>query len=341
MGRRTGGLGIWLLLGGLGALVWWRRRQPAPWDLRDRTVLITGGSRGLGLVLAREFAAAGARIALCARNAHELDEARVDLEGRGATVLTVPCDVTQPAEVMALIDHVQATLGPVEVLVNNAGVITVGPLPTLTVSDVEESLLVHVFGPLYTSLAVLPGMRARQAGRIVNIASIGGKVSVPHLLAYSTGKFGLTGLSEGMRAELRREGIVVTTVCPGLMRTGSPRHAFFKGRYRAEYAWFTLLDSLPFTAMSAERAARRIVRATETGEAEVILSVSAKLLSLVHGVFPGLVSDVLAVVNDLLPKADGRGHTRVAGKEIDSPLNESWLTGLTRRAAQRNNEFAE
>src|SRR6185503_4123757 len=121
--------------------------------------------------------------------------------------------------------------------------------------------------------AVLPEMRARREGRIVNITSIGGKISVPHLLPYSASKFALVGLSEGLRAELAKDGIVVTTICPGLMRTGSPRNATFKGQHRAEYAWFSIGDSLPVTAMSADRAARQILTACKRGEAEVVLSV--------------------------------------------------------------------
>src|SRR5204863_2590958 len=128
---------------------------------------------------------------------------------------------------------------------------------------------------VHTTLDVMPDMRARREGRIVNISSIGGKVSVPHLLPYSASKFALVGLSEGLRAELAKDGIVVTTVCPGLMRTGSPRNAQFKGQHRAEYAWFTLSDSMPFFSQSAERAARQILSACRHGEAEVVLSLPA------------------------------------------------------------------
>src|SRR5262249_29078614 len=144
--------------------------------------------------------------------------------------------------------------------VNNAGIIQVGPMETMTLADYQEAMRVHYWGPLYTALAVLPQMKQRRAGRIVNITSIGGKVAVPHLLPYVGSKFALVGLSEGLRAELMKDGILVTTVVPGLMRTGSPRNAFFKGQNEAEYAWFKIGDSIPVLTTSAERAARRIVR---------------------------------------------------------------------------------
>src|SRR5262249_21748751 len=159
--------------------------------------------------------------------------------------LAVPCDVTDRKQADALVATVLARWRPIDVLVNNAGTICVGPQETMTEEDYREAMQTNFWGPLHMIEAVLPGMRQRRSGRIVNIASIGGKVSVPHLLPYSASKFALVGLSEGLRAELAKDGILVTTVCPGLMRTGSPRNATFKGQNTAEYAWFSISDSLP------------------------------------------------------------------------------------------------
>lgn len=314
-----------------------RRRQFNP---KGKTVLITGGSRGLGLVLAREFAREGARIAICARDAEELERARQDLSSRGAEVFARACDVTERSEVEALVDSVQNEFGEIDVLVNNAGVIQVGPVETMTLEDYEEAMLTHFWGPLYATLAVLHSMRRRGEGRIVNISSIGGKISVPHLVPYSASKFALVGLSDGMRAELAKDGIVVTTVCPGLMRTGSPRNAIFKGRHRAEYAWFAISDSLPATSIKAERAARQIVAATKRGDAELIISTQAILAVKFRALFPEATADLLALVNRMLPEAGGIGRKRAKGKESESGLAPSFLTSLTERAAARNNETA-
>ena len=229
--------------------------------------------------------------------------------------------------------------GAIDVLVNNAGVIQVGPMEVMTLEDYEQAMKTHFWGPLYTTLAVLPEMREREDGRIVNITSIGGKISVPHLLPYSASKFALVGFSEGLRAELKKDGIVVTTVCPGLMRTGSPRNATFKGQHRAEYAWFSISDSLPVSSMSAERAARQIVEACKRGDAEVVLSIQAKMAVLFHGLFPGLTADLLGFVNRLLPAPGGIGTRRAKGKESESDLSPSWLTTLSEQAAARNNEI--
>ena len=326
---------------GAGAIVAARAliRRARRYDVRGRVVLITGGSRGLGLVLARELAREGARLAICARDVDDLERARDELEARGATVLAVPCDVTDQALTNEMVRAVRDHFGQIDVLINNAGIIEVGPMEVMTIEDYEDAMKTHFWAPLYTTQAVLQEMRRRGEGRIVNIASIGGKISVPHLLPYSASKFALVGFSEGLRAELAKDGIIVTTVCPGLMRTGSPRNATFKGQHRAEYAWFSISDSLPVTSIAAERAARQIIEAFKRGDAEIVLTIQAKLAVLFHGLFPGLTADILGAVNSLLPEAGGIGRARAKGKESESKLAPSWLTTLSDRAAEENNQI--
>jgi len=333
--------GLLLAAAGAGALIAGSAllvRRLREYDLRGKTVLITGGSRGLGLLMAREFAQAGARVAICARNNAELERARMDLTRRGAEVLAALCDVTDKAQVSELMEVVRDRFGRIDVLVNNVGVIQVGPMEVMTLEDYDEAMRAHFWAPLYTTLAVLPEMRRRREGRIVNVSSIGGKISVPHLLPYSASKFALVGLSEGLRAELAKDNIAVTTVCPGLMRTGSPRNAFFKGKHRAEYAWFSIGDSLPLTSMNARRAARQIVSACKRGDAEVILSIQAELAVRFHGLFPGITADILGFVNRFLPEPGGIGIHRVKGKDSRSIVSPSWLTALSDKAARENNE---
>ena len=238
-----------------------------------------------------------------------------------------------------MVRDVGEQLGPIDAVINNAGTILVGPADVMELEDFQEAMNVNFWGPLHVILAVLPEMRRRGSGRIVNIASIGGKISVPHLLPYSASKFALVGLSEGLRAELARDGIQVSTICPGLMRTGSPRHAHFKGQHRAEYAWFSISDSLPVVSMSAERAARQIVDALCSGAAERILSLPAKLAVAMHGVLPGLTADLLGFINRGLPRSQGEPtHRRMKGEASTSDVSPSWLTSLNEQAARRANQ---
>jgi NAD(P)-dependent dehydrogenase (short-subunit alcohol dehydrogenase family) len=308
-------------------------------SFRGKTVAITGGSRGLGLEMARLWAAEGARLALCARTPADLARAVGELQQRGAEVFAQAVDITDQDQVLQFIDAVTDRYGAIDVLVNNAGIIQTGPVECMTLADYQASLQTHFWGPLFAILAVLPGMRRRRQGRIVNITSIGGKVSVPHMVPYSASKFALVGLSEGLSAELAGDGIHVTTVCPGLMRTGSPRNAEFKGQHRAEYAWFSISDSLPGLSINAQSAARSIIEACRYGRAEVILSLPANAAARIHGACPGLTTTVLGWVNRLLPGPGGVGTTAMKGSQSQSRWSPSWLTQLTERAAVRNNEL--
>ena len=337
MRARAASLGAIAVLAAVAA--YQAARRARRYELRGRTVLVTGGSRGLGLVLARQLAEVGAKVAICARDEDTLERARQDLERHGRLVLALRCDVTVPDEVERLVRQVGERLGPVDVLVNNAGTISVGPVELMGRDDFRSAMDVNFWGPLNVILAVLPEMRRRGDGAILNIASIGGKLGVPHLVPYSASKFALVGLSEGLRAELGRDGIRVTTICPGLMRTGSPRHAWFKGRPRAEYAWFSISDALPIVSMDAERAAAQIVAALRRGEAGRTLSLPARVAAVAHGLFPSVTADALALVNRLLPGV-GADPVRVPvkGEASTSFVSPSLLTRLSERAAVRNNQ---
>jgi NAD(P)-dependent dehydrogenase (short-subunit alcohol dehydrogenase family) len=315
-------------------------RKRASYSFRSKVVVITGGSRGLGLVLARELAEEGALLALLARDEAELQRAEDELDSKGVEVLTVVCDLRNQDDVRAAIHRVVDEFGRIDVLINNAGIMQVSPLDHLTVSDFEEAIAVHTYGPLYTTLAVLPHMLEQGGGRMVNIASIGGRVAFPHLIPYATSKFALVGLSDGLRAELRGSNILVTTVCPGLMRTGSPVNVRFKGRNRQEQTWFTISDSLPLLSINARRAARRIIEACRRGKPVAFVSVPSRLAVLMDGIAPSAMARLMAAVNRILPgPAEDRADESFTGLESQTKWSPSLLTRLTDQAAIENNEM--
>jgi NAD(P)-dependent dehydrogenase (short-subunit alcohol dehydrogenase family) len=205
--------------------------------------------------------------------------------------------------------------------------------------DFEQAMAVHFWGPLHMVLAALPHLSATGNGRIVNISSIGGRVPVPHLAPYSASKFALVGLSESLRAELLRNKILVTTVSPGLMRTGSPPRAGVKGRHEAEYTWFAVAGSLPLLSINAERAAAKIIDACRYGDPELTITPQAKLAVTLHGIAPGLVTRLMTLANRLLPAPVGpEGDRLKEGRESETAWTRSPLTALTRSAAEQNNE---
>ena len=326
-----------LVLGGIALARAARRRRRI--DVAGKVTGVSGGSRGLGLVLARELVREGARVAICARDQLELARAVDQFEELGGDVLALTCDVTRPEEVEEAFTQVREQLGPIDVLINNAGAIQVGPYDTMTTEDYEDALRVHFWGPLHTMQSALPEMRRRRVGRIVNIASVGGKISIPHLLPYSASKFALVGLSEGLRAALAADRVFVTTVCPGLMRTGSPANASFKGKHRDEFAWFSISDALPGLSMDATLAARRILEACRYGDTELVMPAATAAAVKLSALFPGATSAVLAVVDRLLPRPGGIGSGTRRGTESESRWSPSVLTRLSDEAAARNNEL--
>lgn len=312
-------------------------------DLHGQVALITGGSRGLGLALARELADQGCRLAICARYEAELLRAGEELERRGADVLAVRCDVADRADVDRMVAAVEDAFGRIDILICNAGVMQVGEVRSMELEDFRQAMDIMYWGALYPILAALPAMRARKAGRIAIIASIGGKISVPRMLPYSGAKFAAIGLGEGLRAELAGDGITVTTIVPGLMRTGSYLNAHFSGDAEgreSHYRLFTPLSALPMVSANADGAARSFVRAIRRGAVEHTYPPQFALVSRLHGVAPSLTVRALSAVDRLLP-ASGEGDATVRGAEIDPLMDSSiWrrLTVLGRKAVETYRE---
>ncbi len=327
-------------LGAAFAMRGWRRASAV--DFSGKSVVIFGGSRGLGLVLARQLAAEGARLTLIARNADALDRARQELDDRGAWVMTVACDIRDRQQVESAIAQAAAHNDGIDVLINDAGIIQVGPLDHMTLDDFQNAMATHFWGPLQAVLAARPHLHRSSIARIVNISSIGGKVSVPHLLPYSASKFALTGLSEGLAAELAGEGITVTTVCPGLMRTGSTYNALFKGRHRREFTWFHLADSLPGLSIDARSAARQVIEACRRGDPELIITQAARCAVVMNAMFPNLFARAMRLVNAMLPSPDVHaGLDSRSGWQSMTRLAPSVLTRLADRATAENNEVPD
>jgi NAD(P)-dependent dehydrogenase (short-subunit alcohol dehydrogenase family) len=308
------------------------RRWPR-WSLRGRVALVTGGSRGLGFVVGRELLQHGAKLAFCARDPGEVDAAQAALSAHG-TAHGFVCDVTDQAAVARLVADATGRLGPLDIVVNNAGQMVVGPLQHMTRADFAAAMDVHFGGALNVILAVLPGMRARRRGRIVNIASVGGLAPIPHMAPYVASKFALVGLSRALATELGRDGIRVTTVAPGPMRTGSALGARFKGRHRDEFAWFATTAALPVVSASALCAARRIVQAIRSGENEVVIGAPSRLLQAMEGLAPGVMRSALAAIERVvLPEPGGIGAQAASGAESTGRLEGTGLLARTEEIA--------
>jgi len=321
-----------------GALLAGASRRPR-FSFRNKVILITGGSRGLGLEIARILAVEGAYLSLVARNSSTLEVARRELDEIGHRTLIVPCDIRNQKDVERAVRETAESFGRLDVLINNAGVIQVGPFESMSLQDYHTAMETHAWGSLYSMLAAIPYMRHRGGGRIVNIVSIGGKIGVPHLAPYVMSKFAQAGLSEALGAELAVEDIFVTTVYPGLMRTGSHVNALFKGNNKNEFAWFSIGAGMPLLSMNARRAARQIVEACRQKTETLMLTPAARVAALTQGLSPKTINRGMRVMNSMLPEKNAatESHSR-SGWESRSSWSPSPLTKLADRAVERNNE---
>jgi short-subunit dehydrogenase len=289
----------------------------ARFSYRDKIALITGGSRGLGLEIARQICEGGGKVALIARDAEELAGAKTDLDRFATEVLTIPCDLLETAQIQSAVQHTLQHFGKIDILINNAGIIEIGPVEHMQLKDFDRAMRLHFWAPFILYLLVAPHMRANGGGRLVNISSIGGRIAVPHMAPYSASKFALTGFSDAIRTELARDNILVTTVTPGLMRTGSQIHAKFKGDHSAEYKWFNWSRKIPFASISVERAARKILSACRRGKPALAMPCSAYFIIAVNALFPNVTARVLKIVNrSMPPRVSKSGDETRSGAEV-------------------------
>ena len=252
---------------------------------------------------------------LVSRHRDELEQAKATLLAShphltADDIHLIAADLALPAECRRMVAEALTRFARIDVLVNNAGIIEVGPAEIQPLAAFERAMQVNYFAALYVTWAALPHLLRQtpltgsRRAAIVNIASIGGKMAVPHMLPYTTAKFALVGFSEGLHAELRSRKILVTTVCPGLMRTGGEAHAQFIGNVAAEKRWFDFAAKTPIIATTVEHAANSIYNAVTFNRAEITITPQAWLAARAAGLMPETVQFANALTNQIiLPKA--------------------------------------
>ena len=186
-------------------------------DLAGRTALVTGASGGLGVHLAHRLAHEGMDVALTARREQELSALARELQALGVRSAALPADLGDLSQVDPLIERAEAALGPIDLLVNNAGVESVGAFTTLTREELTSIVDLNLTAPLLLTHRVLPGMLARRRGHVVFISSLGGKMGPAYDEPYAATKAGLIGLNQSLRAEYLHEPVGFSVVCPGFI----------------------------------------------------------------------------------------------------------------------------
>jgi NAD(P)-dependent dehydrogenase (short-subunit alcohol dehydrogenase family) len=250
-------------------------------ELRGKKVLITGGARGIGRAIALEFAGAGCELLLGDIHPAELDLAVEAVRGRGVQARGYALDVTNVAAIAATRRKILDDAGPIDVLVNNAGVVFGGPFLEVPLERHLLTYRVNVEGVVAMTHAFLPDLLDRPEGHVVNVASASGLLALPRGSTYASSKWAVIGFSESLRQELaqRHAPVGVTTVCPSYVSTG-----MFDG---VRPPWLTPI-------LTPERLAGKVVAAVRTGKRMVLEPWMVKTLPLLKGVLPGAIFDAIA-----------------------------------------------
>lgn len=251
---------------------------------QDSVVVITGGGRGIGRATALEFAQEGATCVLAGRRMDALQTAAGEVRHSGGKADIVACDVMKEDDLTALVANTIERHGKVDVLVNNAGVVSGGRLDEISKEDIDRMVGVNVWAPLRLTQIVLPHMRQRKAGAIVNISSVAGRMGVPFYATYCASKFAMRGFSEALRRELRPDGVHVMAVFPGGTATDMLENVEFE-RFGVSIA-------------TAQQVGAAIVRGVRWRQGEVFIGIGESMMSRWNDIAPWTVDIGVDVVRE-------------------------------------------
>lgn len=250
-------------------------------ELRGSIAVLTGASRGLGVHFAEALARKGVALALAARSEAELKETQARIESLGARATAIPTDVGKLKDLQNLVETTERDLGPIDLLVNNAGIERYSEFPEVDPDVIEKTLRVNLWAPEVLTRLVLPGMVARRRGHVVNVASVAGKTAVPYNAVYSSSKHGLVGFSWSLREELRSYGIGVSVLCPGFVAESGMFHHWSRGKKPPGMS----------RSVSPESVAEALIHVIEADKAEKIVARGlAKIVDVSHAISPGFTT---------------------------------------------------
>ncbi|MDT8317068.1 MAG: SDR family oxidoreductase [bacterium] len=250
-------------------------------EIRDKTVIVTGATGGIGSCIALDLADRGANLALVGRNAARLKEMMLKCEDRGARCLTIVADISREEDIKRIVEETEKALGPVDILLNNAGATSFKPPTGYSADEVENIVMTNIYGPIRLTQAVLPGMVERKSGHIVNIGSIFGSLSFPYFGVYSASKCAIRGYTEALRREIYGSGVGITYVAP-------------RGTLTSQTDEF--LEMARKTGMNLdipERVAEIVVDAIGRGRKDVYIGRPERLFVLINKLFPSIIDKAL------------------------------------------------
>jgi short-subunit dehydrogenase len=254
-------------------------------NFKDKVVLITGASSGIGRASAIQFAKKGATIILVSRRKEKLDQVDKDLKKFNVSTLVCECDVSDKFQVKKISKTILEKYESVDILVNNAGFAIHGSVSNLTIEEIESQMATNYFGMVYCIKNFLPSMIKKKSGHIVNVASVAGSFGLPGIASYCASKFAMLGFSEGLKHELKGTGVGVTVVSPIMVRTNFFDHSSFEN-----------MPKYSPTSLSAETVANAILKAADSPRLEIIVPSVVRVAVWLKNTFPYLINPILGLV---------------------------------------------
>lgn len=251
-------------------------------NFKDKVVLITGGSSGIGRASAIQFAKKGASLILVARDKTKLDTVSNDLKKFNVSILTFECDVSNKLQVENMAKTILNKYGSVDILVNNAGFAIYGSVSKTSIEEIESQMATNYFGMVYCVKNFLPFMLKKKSGHIVNVASVAGSFGLPGIASYCASKFAMLGFSEGLKHELKGSGVGITVVSPIMVRTN-----FF------DHPSFEKMPKYSPTSLSPETVAKAVLRASNSSRLEIIVPSFVRGAVWMKETFPYLINPIL------------------------------------------------
>lgn len=267
--------------------------------LRGTVGILTGASRGIGVRIAEALAREGVNLALAARSAEDLEQTAARAQELGVRAVAVPTDVTKRADLETLVERARNELGPVDLLVNNAGIEHYVHYEEIDLDEIEAIMTTNVIAAQVLTRLVLPGMIERRRGHIVNVASLAGKTALPYNVVYASSKHALVGFSWSLREEVRPHGLGVSVVCPSFVSDTGLFARWSKGRNAPKLAGM----------VGPDKVTRAVIKAIESDRAEIIVARGlGKVTDVVHAISPELTTGIArrSGVYDMLAKAASR-----------------------------------
>jgi len=252
-------------------------------DFKNKVVLITGASSGIGKETAKQFAIRGSHVILVARRKHRLEQIAKDLKKFNTSILVCECDIANKVEVEKMSKIVLEKFDSIDILVNNAGFAIYGSVSDLTIEEIESQMQTNYFGMIYCIKNFLPSMIKKKSGHIVNVASVAASIGLPGIASYCASKFAMLGFSEGLKNELRGIGIGITVVSPIMVRT-----EFFN------QPSFEKIPKYSPISISDKTVAKAILRAANSPRLEIIVPATARGVIWIKNSFPYLINPILS-----------------------------------------------